>query len=126
MHCNLNVRLLQDANLSSDAQNHALESLKNKLNQTEALLREEREQMEAARWDAAQRESQLQAEKEQLSEALAGLQKQLGFQQMKLTESQSAMRSAQNENQLLRKEYEDYKLRAAGILQVSWVGWWLL
>ena len=113
-------RLLQDANLSSDAQNHALESLKSKLNQTKTLLREEREQMEAAKWEAAQRESQLQAEKEQLSEALAGLQKQLGFQQMKLTESQSAMRSAQNENQLLRKEYEDYKLRAAGILQVSW------
>lgn len=115
-------RLLQDANLSSDAQNHALGSLKSKLNQTEALLREEREQMEAARWEAAQRESQLQAEKEQLSEALASQQKQLGFQQMKLTESQSAMRSAQNDNQLLRKEYEDYKLRAAGILQVSWLG----
>lgn len=75
--------------------------------------------MEAARWESAQRESQLQAEKEQLSEALASLQKQLGFQQVKLTESQSAMRSAQNENQSLRKEYEDYKLRAAGILQVS-------
>ena len=103
-----------------------MESLKSKLNQTEALRREEREQMEATRWEAAQRESQLHAEKEQLSEALASLQKQLGFQQMKLTESQSAVRSAQSGNQLLRKEYEDYKLRAAGILQVSQAGWCLL
>ena len=75
--------------------------------------------MEAARWDSAQRESQLQAEKEQLSEALASQQKQLEFQQVKMAESQSAMRSAQNENQVLRKDYEDYKQRAAGILQVS-------
>lgn len=112
-------RLLQDANLSSDAQNHALETLKSKLNQTEALLREEREQKETTRWESAQRESQLQAEQLQLSEALASQQKQLGFQQMKMAECQSALKNAQNEIQLLRKEYEDYKQRAAGILQVS-------
>ena len=112
-------RLLQDANLSSDAQNQALESLKSKLNQTETLLREEREQTESARWEAAQRESQLQAEKMQLSEALASQQKQLGFQQMKMAECQAAMRNAQSESQVVRKEYEDYKQRAAGILQVS-------
>ena len=105
--------------MSSDAQNQALETLKSKLNQAEALLHEQREQMEAARWDSAQKESQLQAEKTQLSEALASQQKQLSFQQMKLAESQSAVRSVQNDNQLLRKEYEDYKQRAAGILQVN-------
>ena len=105
--------------MSSDAQNHALESLKTKLNQAETLLHEERDQAEAARWELVQRESQLQAEKEQLSEALASQQKQLGFQQMKMAENQSAVRVAQNENQLLRREYEDYKQRAAGILQVQ-------
>lgn len=112
-------RLLQDANLSSDAQNQALESLKSKLTQTETLLREEREKMESARWESAQRESQLEAEKMQLSEALASQQKQLGFQQMKMAECQASLRNAQSESQAVRKDYEEYKQRAAGILQVS-------
>lgn len=112
-------RLLQDANLSSDVQNQALESLKSKLTQAETQLREEREQTESARWESAQRESQLQAEKMQLSEALASQQKQHGFQQMKMVECQAALRNAQSESQAVRKEYEDYKQRAAGILQVS-------
>ena len=112
-------RLLQDANLSSDAQNQALESLKTKLTQTENLLQEERERKERARWESAQRESQLEAEKMQLSEALASQQKQLGFQQMKMAECQASLRNVQSESQAVRKEYEEYKQRAAGILQVS-------
>lgn len=112
------IRLLQDANLSSDAQGHALESLKAKLNQTETLLSVEREKRESAGWASAQRESQLEAERTQLSEALASQQKQLEYQQMKMAEHQAGVRNAQNENRLIRKEYEDYKQRAAGILQV--------
>ena len=105
--------------MSSDAQNQALESLKSKLTQTETLLREEREQMESARWESAQRESQLEVEKMQLSETLASHQKQLSFQQMKMAECQASLRNAQNESQAVRKEYEEYKQRAAGILQVN-------
>ena len=115
----LHSRLLQDANLSSGVQNQALESLKNKLAQAESLLHDEREKAESTRWESAQRESQLEAEKAHLSEALANQQRQVDYQQSKLAESQSAVRTAQNENQLLRKEYEDYKQRAAGILQVG-------
>jgi hypothetical protein len=105
--------------LSSDAQNQALESLKSKLTETETLLCEERESKESARWESAQRESQLEAEKMQLSEALASQQKQLGFQQMKMAECQSSLRNAQSEGQAVRKEFEEYKQRAAGILQVK-------
>lgn len=124
-HWVISSRLLQDANLSSDAQNQALESLKSKLTQTEALLREEREQKESGRWESAQRESQLEAEKMQLSEALASQQKQLGFQQMKMAECQASLRNAQNEGQAVRKEYEEYKQRAAGILQVNEQEWFM-
>lgn len=111
-------RFLQDANLSSTAHSHALDSLKAQLTQSKFLLEQECNSNEAKRQEMAERESQLQSELTQVSEALMEQQRQVSLKQAKCVEVQTKLQSNYAELQLARKEHEDYKLRAAGILQV--------
>lgn len=110
--------MLQDANLSSGAHNQALESLKVQLSQVQAQLAKEKEERKIERVGFIERESLLQSEQRQLSDSLAASQRQVAAEQRKSRESQTAMQNTQRELQLLRKEHEEYKQRAAGILQV--------
>ncbi len=112
-------RLLQDANLSSGAQNQALDSLKSQLSQTLAQLAKEREEHEAEKLGYIERESLLHSERTQLSESLAGLQRQLAAEQSRTRGCQVSSQAAQRQVQALTKEHEDYKQRATGILQVK-------
>lgn len=48
-----------------------------------------------------------------------GQQRQLGLAQAKCVELQNETQRAQQELQLAHREHEEYKLRAAGILQVG-------
>ena len=60
-------RFLQDANLSSTAHSHALDSLKTQLKQHQSLLEQERETFQSRQQESAERESRLQAELTQVS-----------------------------------------------------------
>ena len=111
--------MLQDANLSSGAQNQALDSLKSQLSQTLAQLDKEREAHEAEKLSFIERESLLQSERTQLSDSLASLQRQVAAEQSRTRECQVSAQAAQREVQALRREHEDYKQRATGILQVK-------
>ena len=73
--------MLQDVNLSSDAHNQALESLKAQLGHTQTQLQQEREITAALKVEFAERESRLQFEGQQLSDTLTAQQRQLTLQQ---------------------------------------------
>lgn len=113
---------MQDASWSSGAQNQALDSLKAQLSQALGQLDREREDHQAEKLRLVERESFLQSEQTQMSESRALLQKQVVAEQSRAMELQGALQSAQRENQTLRKEHEEYKQRAAGILQVTRAG----
>lgn len=66
-----------------------------------------------------ERESLLQAEKVQLSNDLAAIERQVGAEQGKVRDYQTTMQTLQRELHMLKKEHEEYKQRATGILQVS-------
>ena len=66
-----------------------------------------------------ERESLLQAEKVQLSQDLAGAERQAAQEQGKVRDYQATLQSLQKELHLLKREHEDYKQRAGGILQAS-------
>lgn len=117
---------MQDASWSSGAHNQALDSLKAQLSQALGQLDREREDHQAEKLRFLERESFLQSEQTQLSENRALLQKQVAAEQSRAVELQGALQSAQREMQTARKEHEDYKQRATGILQVKeglGVGW---
>lgn len=113
---------MQDASWSSGAQNQALDSLKAQLSQALGQLDREREDHQAEKLRLVERESFLQSEQTQMSESRALLQKQVVAEQSRAMELQGALQNAQRENQTLRKEHEEYKQRAAGILQVTRAG----
>lgn len=113
-------RLLQDVNLSSGAQNQAMDSLKTQLTQAQAQLAQDREEHQAERRSFAEKESFLRLEQTKLSDNMAAMQRQVMAEQSRSRGLQSALQSAQRDVQLLRKEHEDYKQKATGILQVSW------
>ena len=103
--------------MSSGAQNQALDSLKNQLSQALSQLEREQEDHEAEKLRFVERESFLQSERVQVTDRLASLQKQVAAEQRKTGELQAALQATQRESQALRKEHEDYKQRATGILQ---------
>ena len=55
----------------------------------------------------------------QVREELVGHQRQVAVTQTRCGELQTEVQRSQQEVQAARKEHEEYKLRAAGILQVS-------
>lgn len=112
-------RLLQDVNLSSGAQNQALESLKVQLSRAQAQLVKEREEHKAEKLNFVERESLLRSEEIKLTDSTAVLQRQVVAEQNRSRELQVSLQSAQREIQTLRREHEEYKQRAAGILQVN-------
>ena len=112
-------RLLQDVNLSSGAQNQAMESLKTQLSQSQAQLAQLREEQISEKRGFAERERLLRLEQTKLTDDLTAVQRQLVAEQTRSRELQVALQGAQRDMQALRREHEDYKHKAAGILQVK-------
>lgn len=104
--------------MSSGAQNQALDSLKTQLSQTLAQLAKLQEDHDAEKLGFIERESLLQSERGQLSDSLAGLQRQVAMEQSRTREAQTSAQAAQREVHALRREHDEYKQRATGILQV--------
>jgi chromosome segregation ATPase len=111
-------RLVQDASLSSGAHGQALDTLKAQLSQALGQLDREREDHQAEKLRFMEKESVLESEQTRLLENSAVLQKQVAAEQSRAVDLQGSLQSAQREAQALRKEHEDYKQRASGILQV--------
>lgn len=95
-----------------------MESLKTQLSQTQAQLTQERDEHQTEKRSFAERESLLRQEQMKLSDNIAAMQRQLVAEQGRSRELQGALQSAQRDIQMLRKEHEDYKQKATGILQV--------
>ncbi len=104
--------------MSSGAQNQALESLKTRLSQTEAQLAREREEHRSERTSFLQKESLLQSQHNQVLVSLAESQEQVRVEHVRTREAKAQLQGSQRELQVLRKEHNEYKLRAGGILQV--------
>lgn len=109
--------------MSSGAHHQALESLKSQLTQVQAQLTKEREQHEVKRAEFMERESLLQSQLMQVSDNLTAVQRQVVAEQSRHRESHEALESTKKALQQLRKEHEEYKQRAAGILQVWGRDW---
>lgn len=111
-------RFLQDAGLSSTAHSHALDSVKAQLTHSQQLLEQECDSHSASKQEFLERESQLQSELTQVSESLTEQQKLVASKQSRCAEVQTELQRVCNELQLAKKDHDDYKLRATGILQV--------
>lgn len=92
--------------------------MKAQLTQALGQLDREREDHQAEKLRFMERESFLQSEQTQLSESHMLLQKQVVAEQNRAGEIQVVLQSTQRDIQAVRKEHEDYKQRATGILQV--------
>ncbi|XP_023226728.1 golgin subfamily A member 5-like [Centruroides sculpturatus] len=112
-----NERLLQDHNNSSGLHNQMLESVKEKLQETEMALQREKDAYKLAQAENMHRISQLEDEKQKLAESLTATQKMMAEEKAHNKELSSQYKFASLNLETLKREFSDYKQKAQRILQ---------
>ena len=110
-------RVLQDHSDSHGVQHQVLEELRQKLEETENSLRDERVALSAAQAENVHQQSQLEGERRQLADTLKGTQQKLTEERQRVSEQMQAVKNARSDAQSARKELGEYKEKAQRILQ---------
>ncbi|XP_065185406.1 golgin subfamily A member 5-like [Sycon ciliatum] len=112
-------RLLEESVASAGVQHQTLDLVENRLKEAETQLEKERVALAASQAEV----SRLRQSDEQLNADMArnvvDLQRQLEQEKANNVRRQQSLTSAQSESQRCRQELEDYKQRAARILQAK-------
>ncbi|GFR57478.1 Golgin subfamily A member 5 [Elysia marginata] len=110
-------RILQDHSHSSGVHGQALDSMKEKLEQTEAALYREQEAYRLAQQEANERQAKLEREQQSLAEALTAAEKRVAQEKAKLSDLVGQRKAAEAAASAAKKELTDYKEKASRILQ---------
>ncbi|RUS70161.1 hypothetical protein EGW08_022080 [Elysia chlorotica] len=110
-------RILQDHSHSSGMHGQALDSIKEKLAESEAALRHEQEAYRIAQKEANDRQTKLERELQDLAEALTAAEKRVTQEKAKMSDLVGQMKAAQSSSSAAKKELSEYKEKASRILQ---------
>ncbi|XP_074650631.1 golgin subfamily A member 5-like [Tubulanus polymorphus] len=111
------MRILQDHSDSSGLQSHALDSLKDRLRDTDAALQQKEEAFQQIQQELMQKEHRHQEEQTKMAESLALSHKKMTEEKTRTAEMNAQLKNWKQNHDAVRKELTDYKEKAARILQ---------
>ncbi|KAG0727393.1 Golgin subfamily A member 5 [Chionoecetes opilio] len=112
-----NRRLIEGASESSGLHSHALQSLQDRLGQTQSVVDRQQHHHNAAHMELTQRVSQLEEERHSLAATLAEGQRRLEEEKQRNQHVSQQMNSLRGELSSCREELREYKAKASRILQ---------
>eukprot|EP00057_Strongylocentrotus_purpuratus_P031810 XP_785735.3 PREDICTED: golgin subfamily A member 5 [Strongylocentrotus purpuratus] len=110
-------RILQDHSDSSGMQSHALDSINDKLLESEQAFKREQESYRFAQTEFMERQSKIEIEQCALAESLSATQKKLADEKVHSRELSEQLRLLKNSAEEAKQELTDYKQKATRILQ---------
>ncbi|XP_066550431.1 golgin subfamily A member 5 [Amia ocellicauda] len=110
-------RILQDHNEGSSLHNQALETLQERVLETEAALKREQESYRQMQSEFAARMGKVEGERQVLSESLIAAERKSVEDKRRLEESQQQAKVAKAAAEMAKQELVDYKQKASRILQ---------
>ncbi|XP_072166386.1 golgin subfamily A member 5-like [Diadema setosum] len=110
-------RILQGHSDSSGMHSHALDSIKEKLHESEAALKREQESYRVAQTEFMERQGKIEVEQRTLTESLSMAQKKYNDEKVHSRELSEQLRVAKNSAEEAKQELADYKQKATRILQ---------
>ncbi|XP_006812377.1 golgin subfamily A member 5-like [Saccoglossus kowalevskii] len=110
-------RILKDHTDSSGLQGQALDSVREKLQESEAALKREIQTFKQSQVDAMQRQSRVEEEHRTLSSAYSLLQQQHNHSKTHTNNLSMQLKTAKNNLDHVKQELNDYKQKATRILQ---------
>lgn len=112
-----NERVLRDHSDSQGVQQQVLEELRQKLEETENSLRDQRAVLAVSQTQTIHQQTQLESERHQLSGSLKETQRKLTEEKLRLNEQAQAVKNARTDTESARRELSEYKEKAQRILQ---------
>ncbi|KAG7175383.1 Golgin subfamily A member 5-like [Homarus americanus] len=112
-----NKRLLEGANESSGLHNHALQTLQDRLTETQGILDRERQQHSSAYGELTKRINQLEEEQQGVAIALSEAQRKLEDEKSRTHQLMLQVSSLRGDLVTSREELTEYKAKAGRILQ---------
>lgn len=112
-------RILKDRTSSNDFQLQAVETLKAKISELEVGLRQEKEAYAQVQKDNMNLKSELQNAKQDFVNELCQIEKKLNDEKTKNDDLANQLKAAKKNNNVFKEELEEYKQKAAKILQAK-------
>ncbi|XP_048830960.1 golgin subfamily A member 5 isoform X1 [Brienomyrus brachyistius] len=110
-------RILQDHTEGSKMHSQALETLQERLRDSESALKREQECCRQLQSEFADRLTKVEAEKQTLAETVTASERRVGDDRRRVEEVQQQLRSARSAAESAKQELQDYKHKASRILQ---------
>ncbi|XP_048586327.1 golgin subfamily A member 5 [Nematostella vectensis] len=112
-------RLLQDHTDSAGVHSHALDVMKERLEDAERKLAMELEARHNVQQESMDRQNRLEQEQQSMAESMKTLQKKVQEEKNKASEQTAALKMAKANLEAARQEMKDYKEKAGRILQAK-------
>lgn len=110
-------RLLQTQSSTSGMQSQALDSLRQKLTDTESLLHREQQTHVLYQKEASERQSRMEQELKSLADALTAAERKISEEKAKAAEANGQLKTVKAVLESTRQEMAEYKEKASRILQ---------
>lgn len=112
-----NKRVVEGASESSGLHSHALQTMQDRLAETQAVLDQERHQHNAAHMELTKRVNHLEEERQSMAVALTDAQRKLEEEKYRIQQLSQQMNSMRGELSSCREDLTEYKAKASRILQ---------
>ncbi|XP_022103780.1 golgin subfamily A member 5-like [Acanthaster planci] len=110
-------RILRDHSDASGVHSNALDSVKDRLTETESLLKREQDAYKTAQVEFMERQGKLETEQQNLAEALTSSQKKYHEEKSNSHQLVQQLKIAKTQLESAKEELGDYKQKATRILQ---------
>ncbi|XP_038073252.1 golgin subfamily A member 5-like [Patiria miniata] len=110
-------RILRDHSDASGVHSNALDSVKDRLGETESLLKREQDAYKTAQVEFMERQGKLESEQQNLAEALTSSQKKYHEEKSNSHQLAQQLKTAKSHLETAKEDLSDYKQKATRILQ---------
>lgn len=110
-------RILQDHTEGSSMHSQALETIQERLRESEIALRREQDSYRQMQSEYASRLSKVEAERQTLAETVTAAERRGGEEKLRVDDLQQQLKSAKAAAETAKQELQDYKHKASRILQ---------
>ncbi|KAM9842006.1 golgin subfamily A member 5 isoform 2-T2 [Aulostomus maculatus] len=111
------LRIMQDHTEGSSMHTQALETMQERLRETEQAVRREEDSYRQMQTEYAGRLSRLEAERQTLAETVMTAEKRAAEEKLRVDDLQQQLKSAKSAAETAKLELQDYKHKATRILQ---------
>ncbi|XP_077092753.1 golgin subfamily A member 5 [Siphateles boraxobius] len=111
------VRILQDQSEGSSLQSQALQTLQERVRDSDSAVKREQESYRQMQSEFAARLAKVEAERQTLAESLTNAERRVTEEKQRAEELQQQVKSARSAAEYTKQELQDYKNKASRILQ---------